>query len=154
MKVRIVAVGRPRDRTLDALYEDYAARARRLGLEWDSVTVREEAAGGRYSAEHAREREGRALLAARAARGNAIALDGAGGSWSSAALARRLPRWATPCATFLIGGPSGLHPDVPAACDEVWSLSELTLPHELARVVVAEQLYRAMTMLRGVPYHK
>lgn len=154
MRVRIVAVGRPRDRALNSLYEDYAARARRLGLDWTTTAVRETPTGGSYSDEHVREREGRALLAARDERGTVVALDPGGRAWSSPEFARRLERWANPCVTMLIGGPGGLHPDVLAACDEAWSLSALTLPHELARVVMAEQLYRAMTLLRGLPYAK
>ncbi len=71
-------------------------------------------------------------------------------------LARRLERWETdgrPLA-FLIGGSTGLDPDLVAKADARWSLGPLTLPHELARVVVAEQLYRAGTIRRGEPYHK
>jgi 23S rRNA (pseudouridine1915-N3)-methyltransferase len=85
-----------------------------------------------------------------------VALAGAGDPWSSEQLARRLERWrldARPLA-FVIGGSRGLDPDLIASAAERWSLGPLTLPHELARVVVAEQLYRGMTILRGEPYHK
>ena len=54
----------------------------------------------------------------------------------------------------MIGGPLGLSEEFRERADVNWSLSELTLPHELARVVLAEQLYRALTLLRGIPYHK
>ena len=81
---------------------------------------------------------------------------GEGSSWSSEDLARRVDRWrldARPVA-IAIGGSNGLSPDLLADAASVWSLGPLTLPHELARVVVAEQLYRAFTILRGEPYHK
>jgi 23S rRNA (pseudouridine1915-N3)-methyltransferase len=71
-------------------------------------------------------------------------------------LARRLEAWmrdARPVA-LAIGGSRGLDPALVAAASDRWSLGPLTLPHELARVVVAEQLYRATTILRGEPYHK
>ena len=70
------------------------------------------------------------------------------GVWLSAKL-----RQAKPLA-FLIGGPNGLAPAVPERADESWSLSPLTLPHALARILVAEQLYRAMSLLAGHPYHR
>ena len=89
-----------------------------------------------------------------AALGKVVALDRPGEMLDSVALSRRLPGWATPQGTLLLGGPLGLHRELLDEADERWSLSALPLPHELARVVVAEQIYRALTLLRGVPYHK
>jgi 23S rRNA (pseudouridine1915-N3)-methyltransferase len=83
-----------------------------------------------------------------------VALDRSGALLDSEELARMLERWANPAATFLVGGPLGLHRTVFEGSDRVWSLSPLTFPHEIARALVAEQLYRAVTILRGVPYHK
>jgi 23S rRNA (pseudouridine1915-N3)-methyltransferase len=79
-----------------------------------------------------------------------------GDTWTSRDLATRLERWqiaARPLAV-VIGGSNGLDPDFLKAADHRWSLGPLTLPHELARVVIAEQLYRAFTILKGEPYHK
>jgi 23S rRNA (pseudouridine1915-N3)-methyltransferase len=59
-----------------------------------------------------------------------------------------------PCVAFLVGGPDGLHPRVRERAGRVWSLGAMTLPHELARVVLAEQIYRASTLLSGAPYHR
>ena len=90
------------------------------------------------------------------ARARVVALAREGEGWSSAELARRFGRWqeeGRPLA-FVIGGSTGLDPAFLAGADARWSLGPLTLPHELARVVVAEQLYRAGTILRGEPYHK
>jgi len=84
----------------------------------------------------------------------ALAREGVG--WSSRELARQLEGWllqGRPLA-FLIGGSSGLNSSVIARASARWSLGPLTFPHELARVILCEQLYRAFTILRGEPYHK
>ena len=84
----------------------------------------------------------------------ALAREGAG--WTSRDLAAQLDRWllaARPVA-LIIGGSQGLDSTLLARAHARWSLGPLTLPHELARVVVLEQLYRAFTILRGEPYHK
>jgi 23S rRNA (pseudouridine1915-N3)-methyltransferase len=85
-----------------------------------------------------------------------VALARQGTAWTSEDLAGQMERWmreARPIA-LLIGGSVGLAPDLLASASDRWSLGPLTLPHELARVVVVEQLYRAGTILRGEPYHK
>lgn len=154
MKIRLLAVGRPRDRDLDARVSDYGRRIERFGVDWSTAEVREVPAGKRYSEGHAREREAAALLAEASDRGRLVALDPGGRSWSSEQVSERLERWTTPHGTFVIGGPLGLDRSVLERADAVWSLSCLTFPHELARLIVAEQLYRALTILRNVPYHK
>ena len=154
MKIRLVAVGKPRDAEAVALHDRYADRIRKLGVTYDADWVAEVRAGGRYSDDHVREREARLLADKLDERGTTIALDRRGRSFSSEAISGRLERWSTPRATFVIGGPLGLAPSALDLADESWCLSELTLPHELARVVLAEQLYRAFTLLRGIPYHK
>jgi 23S rRNA (pseudouridine1915-N3)-methyltransferase len=85
-----------------------------------------------------------------------VVLARAGTPWSSEDLARQMERWrneARPVA-LAIGGSHGLSSGFLAGASARWSLGPLTLPHELARVVVVEQLYRAITILRGEPYHK
>lgn len=154
MKIRVLAVGRPRDGELDARVQDYGRRIERFGVGWSTAEVREVAAGKRYSERHAREREAAALLAGSGDRGRLVALDPGGRCWSSEQVAERLERWTTPHGTFVVGGPLGLDRAVLERADAVWSLSKLTFPHELARLIVAEQLYRAITILRNVPYHK
>jgi 23S rRNA (pseudouridine1915-N3)-methyltransferase len=96
-------------------------------------------------------------LRARVAEGsNLVALARVGAGWTSADLARQLERWllAARPLTFVIGGSHGLDSSLIARPGATWSLGPLTLPHELARVVVGEQLYRAFTILRGERYHK
>ena len=118
------------------------------------MEVRE--AGRGKVAEEGRRLEGARLRERASGGAELVALDRTGAPWTSEELARRLRRWrddARPVA-FLIGGSEGLDPGLVADCRHRWSLGALTLPHELARVVVLEQLYRGFTILRGEPYHK
>jgi 23S rRNA (pseudouridine1915-N3)-methyltransferase len=156
MKFRLLLVGKPRDRQAGQVHDDYARRIERLGVGYETDWIPEVAPGGRFSEEHALEREAGRLVdrLGSAGGGSCIALDRRGQLWDSRELARRIERWAVSRATFVIGGPLGLHDSLLERADSLWSLSPLTLPHELARVVVAEQLYRALTILRGLPYHK
>ncbi|MDE1888592.1 MAG: 23S rRNA (pseudouridine(1915)-N(3))-methyltransferase RlmH [Gammaproteobacteria bacterium] len=100
--------------------------------------------------------EGRKMLAAVPDGVRVVALDVNGRSFSSEALARQLGRWLQGGRdlALMIGGPDGLAPDCLARAELKWSLSPLTLPHGLVRVLVAEQLYRAWTILKGHPYHR
>jgi 23S rRNA (pseudouridine1915-N3)-methyltransferase len=85
-----------------------------------------------------------------------IALDESGTMQSSVELAGEMEAWlqGTPHVAMLIGGPDGLTAECRAEADRLWSLSKLTLPHGLVRVVLAEQIYRAWTILQGHPYHR
>ncbi len=103
-----------------------------------------------------RSKEGQALLAVLGPRDRAIGLDERGKAHGSKGLATKLAGWLedpgkAPC--FVIGGPFGYSPEATARFDEKMSLGPYTLPHELARVVLLEQLYRAMTIMAGHPYH-
>jgi 23S rRNA (pseudouridine1915-N3)-methyltransferase len=148
----LLAVGRLRPYYREA-YDDYL---RRIGkyLKVRDAEVREASRAPTESAQRAEEAE---RLRRHLRPGTTVvALARTGEGWSSAQLAARLERWrmeARPLA-FVIGGSRGLAPDLVAGAAARWSLGPLTLPHELARVVVAEQLYRGMTILRGEPYHK
>jgi len=152
VEVWLLAVGKLRPSYREAC-DDYL---RRLGrhARVQEVEVREAARAPTRAVQQSEEAERlRAKLPPRA-RVVALAREGAG--WSSAELARRLAGWETEARplVFLIGGSTGLAPDLVAEADSAWSLGPLTLPHELARVVVVEQLYRAGTIRRGEPYHK
>lgn len=100
--------------------------------------------------------EAEQLLKASAGADIRIALDEHGREWSSEELAVALRAWQDRSAdvALLIGGPDGLHDTCRDACERVWSLSALTFPHGLVRIVLAEQLYRAWTILQGHPYHR
>ena len=100
--------------------------------------------------------EGQAILSVVTASDKVIALDVLGDSWSTESFAQHIAdyRMAGQNLTFVIGGPDGLAPEVLARANVTWSLSKLTLPHPLVRVLFIEQLYRAWTLLNGHPYHK
>lgn len=85
-----------------------------------------------------------------------VALEVGGQSWSTQRLAEEAERWrhAGRDVALLVGGPDGLEPGLSAGADQRWSLSPLTLPHPLVRILLAEQLYRAWTLLVGHPYHR
>src|SRR5699024_6132778 len=85
-----------------------------------------------------------------------IALDERGRDMSTADIGQQMAAWdqAGRDIVFLIGGPDGLHADIKTQADACWRLSSLTLPHPLVRIVLAEQLYRAWTMLNNHPYHR
>jgi 23S rRNA (pseudouridine1915-N3)-methyltransferase len=154
VKILVLSVGRPDRGPFGALFDDYAGRIRRFGATFEARFVPEVEAQTRYSDEHVREREARAVEAALPPRAHVIALDPSGTSLTSEQLALRLETWATPLAAFVVGGPLGLDPVWRAGARTVLALSQMTLPHDLARVVIAEQIFRALTILRGVPYHK
>ena len=102
-----------------------------------------------------REQEGAALL--KAAKGYLIALDEGGKEYTSASWAARTSDLETRSVSqlsFLLGGANGHSEALKAQVDELWSLSRLTLPHELARLVLLEQLYRSETIRAGHPYHR
>ena len=104
----------------------------------------------------ARDDEGRKILARIGADERVVLLDERGSRLTSRQLAGRLSKWQADgrdlC--FVIGGPDGVSPGCRERADFVWSLSDLTLPHGLARVLFAEQMYRAWTVLTGHPYHR
>lgn len=154
MRLVVAAVGRVKDAALRDACDRYAARVRRyLRLE-----VREVRSGSRPDADAAGARriEGAALLAALPVEAAIVALTRAGTPLSSEGFANRLAGWRDRArdVAFVIGGTHGLAEHLLGRADERLSLSALTLPHELARLVLLEQLYRACTILRGEPYHK
>lgn len=107
--------------------------------------------------DRARAEEARGLRAAVPPGAVLVAMDERGHEWDSPGFATWLGQQrdqSVPAVAFLIGGPDGLDPEVRAAARRVWSLGRLTLPHELARLVLLEQLYRAATILAGLPYHR
>jgi len=150
--VHLIAVGRLRACFREAC-DDYLRRLSRYG----PVTEREVREAGRVTSTALRRREESARIeAAVPERARLVLLDRGGTEWSSEELARRLDAWrlaAAPVA-LIIGGAYGVTPELTRRASTRWSLGPLTLPHELARVLVLEQWYRAWTILRGEPYHK
>jgi 23S rRNA (pseudouridine1915-N3)-methyltransferase len=155
MKCRLLAAGTRLPEWVNSGFREYQKRLRApLVLELEEIPVATRRAG--ESPGRAVAREGQSMLTAISPRDYVVALAIAGTSMSTeklaAWLAERL-REAKPLA-LLIGGPDGLAPECLERADRTWSLSPLTLPHALVRVVVAEQLYRAMSLNAGHPYHR
>ena len=148
MRIRVVSVGRDKGFTAEGA-EEYAKRIRRVvGLELVEV-----AAGSGASA---KDREAERILVRALERGELWALDERGTELTSIELSRRIARLRDSALdlTICVGGDEGLAPVALQKANFSWSLSRLTLPHRLARLVALEQLYRAFEILRGAPYHK
>jgi 23S rRNA (pseudouridine1915-N3)-methyltransferase len=139
MRYRVVAVGRIRDAGLRAACDDYLDRLKR------------------YTRIEEREAKDEArILEAVPEESRLVVLSERGEEWSSAQLAEWTGRWEMDGrdVAFAIGGADGLPEPVTRRAERTWSLSRLTFPHELARLLVYEQLYRAYTIRRGEPYHR
>ncbi|MFN2603518.1 MAG: 23S rRNA (pseudouridine(1915)-N(3))-methyltransferase RlmH [Gemmatimonadaceae bacterium] len=152
MRLTLAVVGKPRNADLAAAIHEYETRAARY---WplDVHEVKEERAA--RDPRLVRQREGERLLQ-RAGNSHIVACDGAGKSFTSEKFARWLnnERDHARDMTFVIGGAYGLSDEILAKSRTKISLAPWTLSHELARLVLAEQLYRAGTIVRGEPYHK
>jgi 23S rRNA (pseudouridine1915-N3)-methyltransferase len=154
MRMRLLAAGTRMPAWVDAGFADYAGRLRGdYRLELTEIPLGERGGG---DVRRAVEAEGRRMRAAAGERGCVVALQVGGQSLSTAQLARWLEERAQEGAppVFCIGGPDGLAPEIDGLARLRWSLSALTLPHGLARVVVAEALYRAVSVIKGLPYHR
>ena len=155
MKIVILTVGRIRDSALAVLCAEYAERIQRYGHSLDVEEVKEEP--GKRDSSYVLRKEAERLKARLSSDAYCVALDLSGRSCDSQKLARRLEELSmqgVKKAVFIVGGHLGLDPDLVAGCDWVLSLSQMTFTHELARLILLEQLYRANTIIRGEPYHK
>ena len=138
MRLVVVAVGRIKDKALRAVIDDYLGRIQHY-VRCDEIETS----------------DARALGGAVPKQSLVVALEVHGEAHSSPAFAKRLERWTSQGkgnVAFLIGGADGIPPAVSKSANVRLSLSPMTLPHRLARVVLFEQLYRALTILRGEPY--
>jgi len=151
--VRLLAIGKDRSGLYAPAVAEYA---KRLGhyLHFELVELPE--ARRHAGTPGARDEEGASLLAKIRPEEHVVALDERGKEYASAELARHVGAWlvAGRDLVLLVGGADGLAPGVLARAQEKLALSRLTLAHRLARLVLLEQLYRSMTILRGEPYHK
>jgi len=144
VRVTIVAVGKVKEKPLRKVLDDYLGRIGRY-VKLEEIELKD----GPIDQVQAKFEK------ALDARGKVVALEVEGDAWSSQKLASFVGECevrSVPSITFLIGGSYGLPPEVSRAADVRLSLSAMTLPHRLARVFLAEQVYRAYTILRGEPY--
>lgn len=159
MRLIIAAVGKMRAGPERALFEDYQRRAegagRTLGLTGPALTECE--APKNATGVKRQEQEGALLLKAAPPGAHIVAMDERGKNLTSedvaAAIARQRDSGA-PAFTFFIGGADGHSSDIKAHASQIWSFGAATWPHMLARVMLAEQIYRAVAILSGHPYHR
>ena len=155
MRIRVVAVGTKMPSWVGAAIDDYL---RRLPPEWriESREVRAEARGASAEAGVWMQREAARIRSAVPDGARLVALDEHGADDDSMAFAQRVRQWQRDArfVAIVIGGPDGLDRTLLGSADERLRLSSLTLPHALVRVVLAEQLFRAWSILDGHPYHR
>ena len=155
MHIRLIAVGDRQPAWVDEAFRNYTGRFPpqwRFRLDVIATAKRSKAA----TAQRAIESEGESILGKLSADEQAVLLDERGKQLTSTSLAGRLSDWQSDGRdlSFIIGGPDGVSERCRQRADFAWSLSELTMPHGLARVLFAEQMYRAWTLVSGHPYHR
>lgn len=155
MKLWIVAVGQRTPAWIEAGYEEFVKRMPRE-MPVQLVEIKPEPRGGNKNVDSLRAAEAARIRNALPARARVVALDERGEDVTTGQLSEKLRRWMEggDDVAFLVGGPDGLSPELKAEAAEMLRLSSLTLPHAVVRVILAEQLYRAASILRGHPYHR
>jgi 23S rRNA (pseudouridine1915-N3)-methyltransferase len=155
LHIHLISVGRKMPGWVEAAYADYARRLpAHCGLAL--VEIAPEVRGRNADARRAQAKEGERMLRALPARARAIALDRRGPQRDTLELAAAMREWLASGedVALLVGGADGLAPACLERADERWSLSRLTFAHPLVRVILAEQIYRAWTVVEGHPYHR
>ncbi|MCL4779760.1 MAG: 23S rRNA (pseudouridine(1915)-N(3))-methyltransferase RlmH [Gammaproteobacteria bacterium] len=155
MKIRLLAIGSRPDDWVRSGVDTYLERLpAHLKPELVEIPLSLRSSGGDPAV--ARAKEGQRILERLKPDEFVITLDERGKPWSSVELSRQLARWQAEenAVALVIGGPEGLADGVRKRANQSWSLSALTFPHGMVRVIVIEQLYRAWTILQGHPYHK
>ena len=155
MKLHLLVVGRTVDKHLDALIADYAARIKHY-MPFELEVIPELKNAKSLTTDQQKEREGELILKALREGDHLVLLDEGGREFRSIEWAAHLEQRQAGMArrmVFVVGGPYGFSPAVYAAARENLSLSRMTFSHQMVRLFMVEQLYRAMTILRGEPYH-
>ncbi len=155
MRIHLLAVGARMPDWVYTAFDDYARRM----PPHCALLIREipaEKRGKRADLQRIRDVEGEHLLASIPTGSKVIALDVDGKAWSTEQLAKQLEQWMASGQdiALLVGGPEGLSPASLQRAEQRWSLSPLTFPHPLVRVIVAEQLFRAWSIVSKHPYHR
>ena len=153
MRLRVIWTGKTKDAHLRALAADYIERLSHFAR----CEVSELRESGAADEKTGIDRDSKRISDGLRQGAINVLLDLSGTEWSSRQLAEAIQRWqdsGTKEVTFIVGGPNGVSPELAARADQRWSLSRLTLTHEMARVVLLEQLYRAYTIIHGLPYQK
>lgn len=155
MKIRLLAVGTKMPAWVTTGFNEYNKRMpREMSVEIVELPIGPRGKGA--DLKRAIKKEGDAMLAAIPSGDWVVALEVTGKTWSTEQLATQMEGWQLQGRnlSLLIGGPDGLDPRCTALADQKWSLSALTLPHPMVRILLSEQLYRAWSLIQGHPYHK
>jgi len=155
VRLRLIAVGSRMPRWVEEGWQEYVKRLPpELPLELVEIPL--QTRGKNADVARLIRQEGEAMLGKVQPGERVVTLEVTGKPWSTEQLAETLQQWRLEARTvnLMVGGPEGLAPEVQARSEQRWSLSPLTLPHPLVRILVGEQLYRAWTVLAGHPYHK
>ena len=155
MRLKFIVVGKKMPAWIQTGYQEYARRLpRELVLELIELPLLHR--GKNADITRLLKKEGDAMMSTIKSGDFVVSLDVTGKSWTTADLASQLTSWQSlgTDICLLVGGPDGLAPQCIKRAQQHWSLSDLTLPHPLVRVVVAEALYRAWSINVGHPYHR
>ncbi|MBT3504197.1 MAG: 23S rRNA (pseudouridine(1915)-N(3))-methyltransferase RlmH [Piscirickettsiaceae bacterium] len=155
MKLSLLAVGNKMPGWVNEGYQEYAKRLpRECQLSLQEITPAKRGKSG--NAAQWMAEEGERILTAVPSNHHVVSLDVKGKPWNTEQLAQQMQQWLADGrdVSLLVGGPDGLSQACSQRADQAWSLSALTLPHPIVRIVIAEQLYRAWTVLQNHPYHR
>ena len=153
MRVRVIWPGKTRNAHFRALINDYLKRLTHF-VRCEITELRETRGPERVASI---DKDSKRISDALRAGAITVLLDPDGNEWSSRELAAQIERWENSGikeVAFVVGGPNGVSPELSSRADKRWSLSRLTLTHEMARVLLLEQLYRAYTIIQRLPYQK
>jgi 23S rRNA (pseudouridine1915-N3)-methyltransferase len=155
MKFLIFAVGNKMPKWVEAGFEEYARRMPHEAT-IELMEIKPEKRGEGKKVEQLLVAEAARILAALPSKCRIVAMDERGRQWTTAKLADSITGWMRNGGdtAFLVGGADGLDANIKNLADEVLALSAMTLPHGLARIMLAEQLYRAVSLINGHPYHR
>jgi 23S rRNA (pseudouridine1915-N3)-methyltransferase len=155
MRIKLIAVGNKMPAWVQTAFSDYQKRLR-PNISLDLIEINGCQSNQRNDQQRVLNKEGEQILKAIKADEHVLALDVAGTPWSSQGLAHELALWKQDSlkVTLIIGGAEGLSPACLQRSQQRWSLSKLTFPHQLVRIIISEQLYRAECILKNHPYHK
>ena len=155
MRIHLIAVGQKMPAWVSQGFQEYSKRLP-ASCALKLVEISPGHRGKSADIQRAIKSEGDKMVAAIPRGARVIALDERGKSWTTLQLAGQMRAWMGDGrdVALLVGGPDGLSPECKARADQMWSLSALTLPHPLVRVVLAEQLYRGWSVTQGHPYHR
>ena len=156
MRIRLISVTQKTPRWVNEGFQEYAKRFTHPSLQLELVEIPAEKRGVNADVKRILNREGEKILQAIKPQHLVIALDVKGDLWSTEQLAEQITKWQHngQHIDLLIGGPEGLDHSCTQRASQFWSLSPLTFPHPLVRIIVAEQLFRAHSILTNHPYHR